>query len=226
MLDLTTWMEAFLEKVQAQFGPRLAFVGLQGSHGRGEATDSSDIDVVVVLDSLDPEDLKAYSGMLDGLPHRDKACGFISGRRELRSWERSDLFQFYHDTTPLLGDLENLLPPIGREDAHRAIRLGTCNVYHLCAHNMVHGKDPAVLQGLYKSAAFTVQALGFEQTGVYWKRKTELLGSLRPAERAILQTGMDLKENPDLARADFDDLSARLLTWASGVLTASAEEAG
>ncbi len=190
MLDLTAWMEAFLEKVQAQFGSRLAFVGLQGSYGRGEATNSSDIDVVVVLDSLAPEDLKAYSGMLDGLPHRDKACGFISGRRELRNWERSDLFQFYHDTTPLLGDLENLLPLIDREDVRRAIRLGACNVYHLCAHNMVHGKDAEVLQGLYKSAAFTVQALGFEQTGAYWKRRTELLGRLRPAEREILQTGM------------------------------------
>lgn len=226
MLDLKAWTEAFLEKIQAQFGSRLEFVGLQGSQGRGEATDSSDIDVVVVLDSLVPEDLKAYSELLDSLPHRDKACGFISGRRELRNWERSDLFQFYHDTTPLLGDLENLLPPIGREDVRRAIRLGACNVYHLCAHNMVHGKDAAVLQGLYKSAAFTVQALGFEQTGVYWKRKTELLGRLRPAEQEILQAGMALKENPDLARTDFEDLSTRLLKWASGVLAASAEETG
>ncbi len=226
MLDLTAWMEAFLEKVQAQFGPRLEFVGLQGSYGRGEATDSSDIDVVVVLDSVIPEDMKAYSGLLDSLPHRDKACGFISGRRELRNWERSDLFQFYHDTTPLLGDLENLLPPIDREDVRRAIRLGACNVYHLCAHNMVHGKDAEVLQGLYKSAAFTVQALGFEQTGVYTRRKSELLSRLRPAEQEILQAGMALKENPDLARTDFEDLSARLLRWASGVLTASAEEAG
>ncbi len=28
------------------------FVGLQGSYGRGEATESSDIDIVVILDEL------------------------------------------------------------------------------------------------------------------------------------------------------------------------------
>ncbi len=219
-------MGVFLEKVQARFGPRVEFVGLQGSRGRGEATDRSDIDVVVVLDSLKPQDLREYSALLDSLPERGKACGFISGRRELQNWERSDLFQFYHDTTPLVGRLEDLLPPIGRQDVQRAIRIGACNVYHLCAHNMVHEKDPEILKGLYKSAAFTVQALGFHESGIYVKRRTDLLDAVAPTEREILQAGLDLKEHPDLSRTDFDALSARLLEWASGVLAGHGEEAG
>ena len=42
------------------FGERLWFVGLQGSYGRGEATDTSDIDVVsLFLDTLNIDDLKS-----------------------------------------------------------------------------------------------------------------------------------------------------------------------
>ena len=47
---MKTWMEAFMARMRQAFGDRLAFVGLQGSRARGEATPKSDIDVVVVLD--------------------------------------------------------------------------------------------------------------------------------------------------------------------------------
>ena len=83
------------------FGPRIAFVGLQGSYNRGEATETSDIDMVVILDQVTPADLRAYSAMVDTLPNREKACGFIAGKREIRGWERPDLFQFYYDTPRL-----------------------------------------------------------------------------------------------------------------------------
>ena len=49
---MKTWMEAFIRRMRQAFGDRLAFVGLQGSRARGEATPKSDIDVVVVLDRL------------------------------------------------------------------------------------------------------------------------------------------------------------------------------
>ncbi len=105
-VNIDTWIQQYLSKLKSLFGSRLAFVGLQGSYGRAEATDSSDIDVVVILDHAEPKDLKAYSSMLDSLPNRDKICGFISGLQELKNWERSDLFQFYCDTTPILGNID------------------------------------------------------------------------------------------------------------------------
>ena len=49
MIDMTAWMQEFLQKLNEAFANRLWFVGLQGSYGRGEATDTSDIDVVVIL---------------------------------------------------------------------------------------------------------------------------------------------------------------------------------
>jgi hypothetical protein len=217
-IDIHTWMKGYLDELQLLFGSRLIFVGLQGSYNRGEATDTSDIDVVVTLDYATPEDLKAYSAMLDALPNREKVCGFISGRQELINWERSDLFQFYQDTTPVFGSIDFLLPLFGKEDIHRAIRIGACNLYHLCGHNMVHEKDAEILKALYKSAAFTVQAIYYDQAGTYIRRKTELIPLLQPEEREILQTGMLLKTQPDRARTEFERLSGLLFHWAAGLI--------
>ena len=58
MIDINLWMESFIKSLKETFGERVYFVGLQGSYGRGEATDSSDIDVVVILDELTADDIK------------------------------------------------------------------------------------------------------------------------------------------------------------------------
>ena len=47
MVEIHAWMERFLEELKANFAQHVWFVGLQGSYGRGEATETSDIDVVV-----------------------------------------------------------------------------------------------------------------------------------------------------------------------------------
>ena len=38
MIDISTWMDKFLQTLTQNFGNRIWFVGLQGSYGRGEAT--------------------------------------------------------------------------------------------------------------------------------------------------------------------------------------------
>jgi len=216
--NINTWMKGYLDGLKALFGSRLLFAGLQGSYGRDEATAGSDVDAVVILDQATPGDLKAYGAMLDTLLHREKVCGFISGRQELLNWERSDLFQFYHDTTPVFGSIDFLLPQINKEDIHRAIRIGACNIYHLCGHNMVHEKDAEILKNLFKSAAFTVQAVYCDQTGAYIKQKAELIPLLQPQEREILQTVINLKQQPNMAQTEFDRLSDLLFNWAAGLI--------
>lgn len=217
-MNINTWMNAYLKKLKAQFKSHLLFVGLQGSYSREEATDSSDIDVVVILDRAEPEDLKAYAAMLGSLPNREKICGFISGFQELKNWERSDLFQFYYDTTPIFGSIDFLKEEIGREDVCRAVRIGACNLYHMCGHNMVHEKGPDILKGLYKSAVFTVQAVSYLQTGTYRKRKLELFPVLHQPEREILETSIALKQQPNRAHDAFDRLSEQLFRWASRLI--------
>lgn len=218
MIEIGSWMELFLETLQAAFPQRLKFVGLQGSYGRGEARDGSDIDVVVIFDELCPEDLQRYGRVLDTLPHRELVCGFVSGWQELRNWEPSDLFQFYFDTTPVFGSLEPLRKMLDSEAVNRAIRIGACNLYHACVHNMLHEKDPELLRGLYKSAAFVVQALHYRRTGEYRKRKTELLEAAPDPERKILEAGMELKTGGEIDGAAFLNLSAALFSWARGLI--------
>ena len=158
-INIDAWINEYQKAVENKFGNRIWFIGLQGSYGRGEATEQSDIDMVLILDNISIEDLKAYSDILDTLPERSKACGFISGKEELFSWEPSDLFQFYYDTVPIKGSLDILLNYIQRDDIRRAIRIGTCNVYHICVHNLVHEKSLDILKAIYKSAVFILQAL-------------------------------------------------------------------
>ena len=85
MIDITVWMDGFLKALHDTFGNRMWFVGLQGSYGRGEATETSDIDVVVILDELFASDIGEYHAMLDTLPHRELICGFLSGKEDRKS---------------------------------------------------------------------------------------------------------------------------------------------
>lgn len=214
-LSIDSWMKEYQKAVESRFGNRIWFIGLQGSYGRNEVTEQSDIDVVLILDQISVEDLQTYSNLLDTLPERDKVCGFVSGKEELLAWETSDLFQFYYDTTPIVGSLDMLLKRIRREDIRRAVRIGACNVYHMCVHNLVHEKNMDILKGLYKSAAFTLQAIGFLQTGTYKKQKAALRPLLQPQDRNILETGMELKGKETVSDEDLASLSALLLDWAS-----------
>lgn len=92
--DINLWMKEYSSELRKIFGNRIWFVGLQGSYGRNEATEQSDIDAVVILDKVTLEDIKAYSALLDRLPYREKACGFISGKQELLNWENPIYFNF------------------------------------------------------------------------------------------------------------------------------------
>ncbi len=108
MPDISAWTDLFLNGLDNTFSDRVWFVGLQGSYGRGEATENSDIDMVVILDELNADDIQVYNDFLDTLPHRELVCGFLSGKKEILNWEPADLFQFYYDTTPLKGNVVNL----------------------------------------------------------------------------------------------------------------------
>ena len=214
-INIDSWIYEYQKAIENKFGNRVWFIGLQGSYGRGEATEQSDIDVVLILDKVTVEDLKVHSDISDTLPERSKACGFISGKEELLAWEPSDLFQFYYDTVPIIGSLDILLKYIQREDIIRAIHIGVCNAYHMCVHNLVHEKSLDILKAIYKSAAFILQAIAFNQTGKYEKHKYKLQSLLKREDQIILQTGIELKEKDKISQEEFDKLSELMLNWTS-----------
>lgn len=209
--DLNAWMQTFIQTMRDAFGSRVRFIGLQGNYARGEAHVGSDIDVVVVLDALCGEDVARYREAVAALPHRELLCGFLSGKAELRAWDRADLFQFYHDTDAYFGALEPLLPPISEADARRAVQVGACALYHACCHNMTHARSLDALHTLQKSARFVLQAKHFCETGEYLRSKAALLEQLSPAERALLAP---------ISESAFDAASAALLSLAGETLQA------
>ena len=210
MIDITNWMQSFLQVLNETFANRVWFVGLQGSYGRGEATETSDIDMVVILDELSIKDIQTYNDMLDNLPHRELICGFLSDKNDIMNWEPSDLFQFCHDTTPIKGSLDEVMAVVDESAVSRAIKIGACNIYHGCVHNMLHEKSEDILRGLYKSASFVVQAIIFRQTGNYIKHQEELLKVVSPDEQVIVETFMNLKNG---GTVDFSLMSETLFEW-------------
>lgn len=210
MVDINNWLDEFLQKLNEVFKSRVWFVGLQGSYGRGEATETSDIDVVVILNEFTISDIQTYNDMLDTLPHRELICGFVSGKDEIMNWEPSDLFQFYNDTTPIKGSLDELLQKIDNVAVDRAIKIGACNIYHGCVHNMLHTKNDDILKGLYKAASFVVQAIVFKQTGDYIKHQNQLLQESLPEERIVLETFLRYKNGETV---EFNSASEILFEW-------------
>lgn len=210
MIDIDVWMTHFTEGLLQRFGDRVWFIGLQGSYAREEATEQSDIDVVVILDKLSVSDIEAYDELLDAQPHRNLVCGFLSGREELMKWEPVDLFQFYHDTRPVKGCLDALLVLIDEEAIKRSIKIGICNLYHACVHNMLHDKSESILMGLYKSASFVIQAIAYRETGRYWRKQSELCNVVSSPERKILENFHRIKSSK---RTDFQLDSEELFAW-------------
>ena len=216
MIDIDAWMKSYLQILNETFGNRVWFVGLQGSYGRGEAIETSDIDVVAILDELSTTDIQSYHAMLDTLPHRELICGFLSGKEELMNWEPSDLFQFCHDTTPIKGSLDEVMAVIDESAVNRAIKIGACNVYHGCVHNMLHEKSEDILRGLYKSASFVVQAIAFKETGNYISHQKDLLQVVSSDERAIVETFLTLKNG---GTVDFKLMSEILFAWSKKLIS-------
>lgn len=210
MIEIKKWTEQFLAALEETFGGRIWFFGLQGSYGRGEATEDSDIDLVVILDELSPADIQAYSCMLERFAEKPFLCGFLAGKEELFGWDTADLFQFYYDTQPIKGSLEQLLCRIDPEAANRAVQTGVCGIYHACVHNMLYEKDEAMLRGLYKSASFVIQAVVYLQTGRYARKREELMEAAGEEERRILRTFAHLKQGGEI---EFGEMSEALFLW-------------
>ena len=222
MIDKNKWLNKLISKLRANFGNRLIFVGLQGSYRRGEATEASDFDVMVVLDKLNIENLQVYRKIISTMPEHEKACGFIAGKAELLSWPKYEIFQLTQETEPYFGSLTNLLPSFTVMDIKDSIKISVANLYHAVCHLYIYGNPTTKLEnlkGAYKSTFFILQMLYYLKSGEYIHTKSELLHRLNGIEQKILLTSiewnnLDLEyiENPN----PFFEL---LIIWSSEILT-------
>ena len=215
MVDIKVWMGELAEKLTGRFGDRLLFLGLQGSYGRGEAGEDSDIDVVTVLDRVELADLDEYRAAVRGMPEGEKACGFLCGAAELKIWPKYDLCQLARDVRAYRGELGPLLPPLGREDLAQAAAIGASGIYHAAVHTYLYApKDnwPGFLKEAHKGAFFTLRALYELRTGESVRAKRNLLPRLSGDEREILAYSLlHTQEEPEAA-------FARLLRWSAAAM--------
>ena len=207
--QLDTWLELFTHRLLDTFPGRVIFLGIQGSRGRGESKPDRDIDMVVVLDQVGLEDLRAYRELLRTLPHGGLTCGFFCGREELLHWPRYDLLQLVLDTKPLYGGLENLLPAFSPADTAAAVHIGAANLYHAACHCYLHEDDPAgCLASLAKSAFFLLRLDHYRRSGCYAATMAEL-------KRLYPETGLD--------DSDCDACYQALIRWTSSLMGAVPE---
>lgn len=216
LFDIKSWVQTLTEKLQDTFKDRLLFVGLQGSYAREEAHSGSDIDVVVLLDSLSLDDLKLYKTVLDEMPHKELACGFVGDRQTLLNWPMHELFQFLHDTKTIYGTMESCLPSITHEDIVASVKTGASGIYHACCHSFLHSKDyTEALKEFYKGAFFILQATHYLRSGSYIPTKRELLPLLNGTEHEILSISMNWGAHQREIAQCPDEYFEKLLTWTS-----------
>lgn len=206
-------LENVKNKLSDNFENKLLFFGIQGSYARGEETCQSDIDLVVILSELNFEDLKTYKNILNSFPEKDKFCGFISGKKEIKNWSKQDIFQFYYDTKPVFGNLADIINPPALKDVHVFMKISAGNLYHSAIHSYLHSAQAVEnLASLYKMAFFILQAKYYIEKAVYIPTQKELLPLLNGEDREILTICINMQEqSPDL-------LYSKIISWSGSIV--------
>ncbi len=212
--NINNWLDEIIKQLKAKFADNLLFIGLQGSYNRGEATKDSDIDLIVILEKLDFEDLRLYKNIIENMHFKEKSCGFISGKKEIQNWSKHDLFQFYYDTKPLYGDLNEFMAPPKADDVKKSIKMSSENLYHSAVHSFLHSQNPKdILAELYKMTFFILQAKYFVETNTYIPTKKGLACRLEGRDKDILETCLNKQEIQNKDDKQIEDLYCKLIEW-------------
>lgn len=207
MFDVDDYVQNLIGECKNAFKDRLLYVGLQGSYMRGEATDKSDIDVMIILEDFSVTDMDVYREILKEIGNYEKSCGFICGKNEMMQWNPLEVCQLRHTTKDLFGELKDYLPSTTRGDEVNYVKLSLGNLYHELCHRYIHAdrkKSIAAFRGTCKSMFFLIQNLHYLESGSFVVTKRELKEQVSEEERAMLE----IAELPD----DYDyDMAFRLI---------------
>lgn len=210
MFDAKSYLAQLISGLKTAFGDRLVYVGLQGSYLRGEATESSDIDPMVVIDDLQPADLQTYRHIIEQLDRPELSCGFLCGKDDLKNWNALEIAQLVHGTQDHFGCLKELVPPCTADDLRAYVKMSVGNLYHELVHRRVHAsmeKNAARLPCSAKSVFFILQGAYLLERGTFYRTRAELLANADAADREA----MTLPE-------DFTTAFAILFSWCQQML--------
>ncbi len=213
MFKTDVYLPSLIELLQGCYHERLLYVGLQGSYLRNEATEDSDIDIMVVIDDISVVDLDEYRKVIFSLGGYDKSCGFICGREELQNWNPLEICHLLHTTKDYFGTLAKLVPEYTENDVRNFVKMSLGNLYHEICHRYIHApkeKNIAMVPYTYRSVFFILQNLHYLNSGRFINNKKELLGVLSGKDKLILETALSLNEGVDFV---FDEVFALLVSW-------------
>ncbi|MBO5914049.1 MAG: nucleotidyltransferase domain-containing protein [Clostridia bacterium] len=218
MIEVELHIRNILCGLKKAFGERLVYLGLQGSYLRGEATEESDFDIMVVIKDLSASDLDLYKSVIGSLPHCEKACGFICGSEELRNWNALEITHLLHTTKDYYGELSELVPRCDERDIRSFIKLSVGNIYHELCHRYIYSDSDNNRKSLpftYKGVFFILQNSYYLREKVFYKTKRELYSLLSCEDKAVFEIAQAIANNSDY---DFDTAFNTLLCWCKKML--------
>ena len=213
MFIVDEYIPTLIKLLKTAYKERLLYVGLQGSYLRGEATDHSDIDIMVVIRDMSVADLAKYREAISSLEDYDKSCGFICGIEELKNWNPLEICHLLHTTKDYYGTLKKLVPEYTETDVRNFVKMSLGNLYHEICHRYIHApkeKNVSKLPFTYRSVFFILQNLYYLNSGKFVDTKKELREVLSGKDRLVLETAIYLSNGTEF---DFDEAFALLFTW-------------
>ena len=218
MINVDAYISELISILNSKFGARLCYVGLQGSYLRGEATDSSDIDIMVVIDALSVADLDIYRGIIESLGDFDKSCGFICSKKDIAHWNPLEICNLLHSTKDCYGTLSKLIPEYTEYDIRNFVKFSINNLYHEICHRYIHADRERNTQALpftYKGVFFILQNLHYLRTGRFVCTKAELLHALDGSDRGVMERLMAYSREEC---CDFAESYALIFRWCQETL--------
>ena len=224
MFSAEKYVSSLLSILKKDFGERLLYVGLQGSYLRGEATEDSDIDIMVVIDNLSPADMLAYRRAIESLEGCEKSCGFICGGDEMRNWNPLEICHLLHTTKDYYSSLSKLVPAYTDKDVRAFVKMSVGNLYHEICHRFIHApreKSVSKLPMSHKGVFFILQNLHYLESGEFIGTKKELLDALSGMDKEVLETALAYGRGENV---DFDKAFELLFAWCKDALVRTARE--
>ena len=212
MISIETYMTTLTGLLLEAFGRDLLYVGLQGSHLRGEATEQSDIDVMVILEEVTLPVLDRYRAVLAGAGHEELSCGFLCSRADMAHWNPTEIPGLLRGTKDYYGTLAAYVPAYTAYDLKVYLQTGLGNLYHEITHRYIHSpreRSYTALAELHKPVFFLLQNLLLYRDGIFPANRAALADVLTGEDSAVWEMLCRCRTDGQGTTADL----ACLLAW-------------
>lgn len=201
MIRIEEYTQKLIDLLKHAFSDRLVYVGLQGSYLRQEATDTSDIDIMAVIDDLDFADLDRYRSVLEKAGNYELSCGFLCGKDELANWNPLEICHLTHTTKDLFGSLKDLVPVYTEQDERKYIQFSINTLYHEVCHARIHSDETeqkSRICACFKSLFFILQNICYLSTGVFPETKKKLLNAVTGEDKDVFKRSLAVRSAADI----------------------------